>query len=489
MDDRKVFAASESKLTTVLRATSNAMLDIGLHWNPKKCGVIHLRKGKQIENAADLKLDEYTLVKSLKTGSSYTFLQDEKLALAVAAKVYLQRLSVIWTSPLSDANRAKATNQFALPVLTYLMWTQHWPLTELREIDRETRKVVSENGGRHPLSSTALFYLPRVAGGRGMKAIEQEYKLSKIKAAIKFYNNLDPMMNTVRELEEEAEKKGFSSLVKHANKFAEELGTTLTLEPAESSCSSQSNPEKKITGYHVKLQLKKDVCAGLENKVQDQKWQGRLVSSRWNDGQLSKRGCFAWLSEWSCAPTHTVAGVMELYEQLLPTRVYSAYKTGTSDQNNIMCRMCGKAPECLAHVLAGCPSLSQSKYMERHNAALKVLFFEILRDLDLNETVSPWPSRIEPKPLYESTQAQAFGDVPVYAEHTTVRANRVDARIIDHKEKKALLVEMSCPWIDNREKKEAEKMEKKGPLRFELIKRYQNYKIVQLNVIMDVLGG
>ena len=187
-------------------------------------------------------------------GVSASALQDEKLALAVAAKVYLERLSVIWASPLSDANRVKATNQFALPVLTYLMWTQHWPLTELREIDRETRKVVSENGGRHPLRSTALFYLPRVAGGRSMKSVQQEYKLSKIKAAIKINNNLDPMMNTVRAFEEKAEKKGFSSLVKDAHKFSEELGTTLTLEPAESSCSSQSNPEKKITGYHVKLQ-------------------------------------------------------------------------------------------------------------------------------------------------------------------------------------------------------------------------------------------
>ena len=107
-------------------------------------------------------------------------------------------------------------------------------MTELREIDRETRKVLSENGGRHPLRSTALFYLPRVAGGRGMKSVEQEYKLSKIKAAIKINNNLDPMMNTVRAFEEKAEKKGFSSLMKDAHKFAEELGTTLTLEPAES---------------------------------------------------------------------------------------------------------------------------------------------------------------------------------------------------------------------------------------------------------------
>ena len=110
-------------------------------------------------------------MKNLEAGSSYKFLgvkestlHDEKLALAEAAKVYLHRLSVIWTSPLSDANRVKATNQFALCVLTYPMWTQHCPLAELREIDRETRKLVSENGGEHPLSSTTVFYLPRVAG-------------------------------------------------------------------------------------------------------------------------------------------------------------------------------------------------------------------------------------------------------------------------------------------------------------------------------------
>ena len=64
-----------------------------------------------------------------------------KLALTVAAKKYLQRLSIIWTSPLSDANRVKATNQFAFLVLTYPMWTLQWPLGELQSIDRETRSV------------------------------------------------------------------------------------------------------------------------------------------------------------------------------------------------------------------------------------------------------------------------------------------------------------------------------------------------------------
>ena len=48
-----------------------------------------------------------------------------------------------------------------------------------------------------------------------------------------------------------------------------------------------------------------------------------------------------------------------------------------------MCRMCSKVPESLANVLARLSSLAQTKYMERHNAALKVLFFAMLRDLKL----------------------------------------------------------------------------------------------------------
>ena len=201
----------------ILRATSTAMQDIGLQWNPKKCNVIHVRRGKQVEDAADLKFHEATLLKNLEAGSSYKFLgvkestlQDEKLALAVATKVYHHRLSVIWTSPLFDANRVKATNQFALPVLTYPMWTQHCPLAELREIDRETRKLASENGGKHLLSSTAVFYLSRVVGGRGMKSVEHEYKMIKIKAAIKLYMNPDPMMRSVRVLQEGAAERGFA---------------------------------------------------------------------------------------------------------------------------------------------------------------------------------------------------------------------------------------------------------------------------------------
>lgn len=88
VDDMKVFAASETKLNQVLRSTCTAMQDMGLHWNPKKCTVIHVRRGKQVEDAKDVKLNETTVVKNLESGSNYKFLgikesvmQDEKQAL------------------------------------------------------------------------------------------------------------------------------------------------------------------------------------------------------------------------------------------------------------------------------------------------------------------------------------------------------------------------------------------------------------------------
>ena len=156
VDDFKVFAASGCRLNTVLRSICNALQCMGLHWNSKKCNVIHVRSSKQVQNAKDLRADETTVSKNLESGFNHKFvviresvMQDENQALTEATMVYLERLSVVWTSPLSDCNRVIATNQFAIPVLTYPMWTQQWPLAELRNIDRQTRSSVKTEENIH----------------------------------------------------------------------------------------------------------------------------------------------------------------------------------------------------------------------------------------------------------------------------------------------------------------------------------------------------
>ena len=113
----------------------------------------------------------------------------------------------------------------------------------------------------------------------------------------------------------------------------------------------------------------------------------------------------------------------------------------------------------------------------------------MIRALDLVTSEVPWFSKIQPKPMYENERAIAYWDIPLYADNTHVKANRIDATIVDKENKKVSVIEMSCPWIENREEKDAEKTTKYGPLRWELEQRYPEYRVTQFNIIVDVLGG
>ena len=84
----------------------------------------------------------------------------------------------------------------------------------------------------------------------------------------------------------------------------------------------------------------------------------------------------------------------------------------------------------------------------------------MLKDLELISEVPPRYSKTQPKLSYENGSVQALWDVPIYADSIEVRANIIDARIVDKEQKRVLAIEMSCPWVDNHEVKEMEKTQK-----------------------------
>ena len=85
--------------------------------------------------------------------------------------------------------------------------------------------------------------MPREKGGRGLRSIDEEYKDTKIRAAVKLYRNGDPAMEMVREFEERAERLGHSSLVKKAARYAEEMGLQLQLEYPNPACIKHPSEE------------------------------------------------------------------------------------------------------------------------------------------------------------------------------------------------------------------------------------------------------
>jgi len=55
--------------------------------------------------------------------------------------------------------------------------------------------------------------------------------------------------------------------------------------------------------------------------------------------------------------------------------------------------------------------------------------------------------------MYENDRVVAHWDVPLLADTTHVKANRIDVRIIDKERKEVKLLEMSCLWVENTERK------------------------------------
>ena len=74
----------------------------------------------------------------------------------------------------------------------------------------------------------------------------------------------------------------------------------------------------------------------------------------------------------------------------------------------------------------------------------------------------------------------AYWDVQVFADETEVRDNRIDGRIVNKARKTVTLLEMSCPWVDNRDHKDGEKTMKYTPLRLELKRQYPGFNICLL---------
>ena len=331
-----------------------------------------------------------------------------------------------------------------------------------------------------------FFGTSRKVGGRGLKSVENEYNLTKIKTAVNLYQNQDPTMKVVSGFEERAAESGHHSLIKGAVKYAKELDLDLKLSELNPTCRTADGNE--VCGKPICVWAKR--AQQLRQEITQEKWQGNLLKIRWEGDQLS-RSCFDWLKEWKTGPSNTIAAVQELYQQLLPTKLYRHKKTGINTSPDVLCRMCGKCPESVPHILSGCSTLEQTKYLARHNSALKILFFEMLRDQNLVSKVPPWYSAVQLKPMYENERAKAFWDVPVYAESVMVKANRIDARIVEKERKRVAVIEMSCPWMDNRAIKDAEKTTKYGPLRWELKQQYSGYEVKQFNIIIiiNVLGG
>ena len=60
--------------------------------------------------------------------------------------------------------------------------------------------------------------------------------------------------------------------------------------------------------------------------------------------------------------------------------------------------------------------------------------------------------------------------------------------MVDQNEKNVIIIEMSCPLLENRMLKDFEKAQKYGTRLWELKRQFQGYEVTQHDIVIDVLG-
>ena len=88
-------------------------------------------------------------------------------------KEYIKKLRSILKPKLSSGNTVKAINTWAVPVITYSAGMADWKNSELRKMDRKTRKVLNMYRALHPRSIVDRLYLPCSEGGKRLPRLEE----------------------------------------------------------------------------------------------------------------------------------------------------------------------------------------------------------------------------------------------------------------------------------------------------------------------------
>ena len=106
--------------------------------------------------------------------------------------------------------------------------------------------------------------------------------------------------------------------------------------------------------------------------------------------------------------------------------------------------------------------------------------------------VPPWYTKISIKPLYQNDELDVYWDIPEYSGYDNDLENgplRPDGKIINKSTKEIFVLEMSIPWIENRNIKITEKVEKYKRIVQNLKVDNPGYLVQQLTFIIDCLGG
>ena len=303
----------------------------------------------------------------------------------------------------------------------------------------------------------------------------------------------DQRMQMVRKFHRNSENTTSFSIFKDAKRYTNEIGFKLDINEEMVSLYETETGEQVASDYVTFSKVVKSKINTIKyQEIISSTWQGVNVAHRLNDVNVMKT-YFNWLSKWKSCPTSVVQEFYLLFYQLLPTKQYRLIRTKEILDDTI-CRICNTSQqESVKHLISNCSEFAKQVYITRHNNALKCFVWPLLKMLGLTQKCPVWYANDKVDAYYVNEKAKFWWDIPEYTERDTEieHPQRPDGKVMINNEnsKKIFLIEMTVPWIENRDEKFEYKCRKYNNILANL--RFENpgYDVDQITLVMDVFGG
>ena len=139
----------------------------------KRCGVLVLKRGKVVSSEGVEMPDSERIKEIEKNGYKYLSILEynkikERKMKEKFRREYLRKAKLIMKSRLNGRNKIITINTWGGSLMRHGAGIAKWTKSELDEIDRKTRKVMTMNKELHPRSDADRLYESRMEGRRGL---------------------------------------------------------------------------------------------------------------------------------------------------------------------------------------------------------------------------------------------------------------------------------------------------------------------------------
>jgi DNA-directed RNA polymerase subunit RPC12/RpoP len=171
-------------------------------------------------------------------------------------------------------------------------------------------------------------------------------------------------------------------------------------------------------------------------------------------------------------------------DQAIQTRsiAKNLYHTATSYK----CRMCNKHVESISHILAECPFIAQTLYMERHNRVAAFIHWKLCK-INAFETESDGWTQHTPSKIMENSHIKILWDCNIFTDYK-ISARRPDIVVMNKTTHTGTIIDINCPNDRNVCANEIKKMHKYTELKIEVERIWKiHFEIVP--IVIGCLGA